>query len=154
MKRLALAHRRRRRPGFFHPVPLRPRADGWTVRRQCEFLALLYVSGSVTAAASGAGMTRETAYRLRRRAGAESFAAAWDRVLTPPGSGRARRVDCDYRKVTNETLFRRAETGLVQPVIYRGRMTAIRWKPDDSALLRLVKRLPEAAPEGGADGRA
>lgn len=32
------------------------------------------------------------------------------------------------------------ETGLVQPVIYRGRMAGIRRKPDDSALLRLLRR--------------
>ena len=109
--------------------------------RQCEFLARLYFTGSVSAAARGVGMARETAYRLRRRDRAESFAAAWDLVLTSPGSGRAEASRTDWRKVTTGELFRRVETGLFQPVIHRGRMTAIRQKPDNSALLRLMRRL-------------
>lgn len=145
MKRPAPAHRLRRRPPFFHPVPLRHRADGWTVWRQCAFLARLYLTGSVSAAARGVGMARESIYRLRRRAGAESFAAAWDRVLTPPGFGRFEASRTDWRKVTTEELFRRVETGMFQPVVHRGRMTAIRQKPDNSALLRLMRRLRDPA---------
>ncbi|MGX7952059.1 hypothetical protein ACWPM1_05770 [Tsuneonella sp. HG249] len=45
------AHLVRRRPGFFHPVRTRARRDGWSVARQCGFLAELYFTGSVTAAA-------------------------------------------------------------------------------------------------------
>lgn len=135
-----LAHQRRRRPPFFRPVPLRARADGWSEARQCEFLALLYVKGSVAAAARGVGMSCRTAYRLRERAGAESFAQAWDHVLTPPGSGRVAAVRPDYRKVTLATLNAWLETGFVQPVIYRGRMCGIRRKPDDSTLFRLLRR--------------
>ena len=142
----APAHRRRRRPALFHPVPLRARADGWSEARQCGFLAELYLTGSVTAAARAIGMTRASAYRLRARAGAESFAHAWDRVLTPPGSGRCSGPKEDFRKVTNLTLNQRLETGLVQPLLYRGRMTAIRRKPDDSALFRLLRRM-DAAPD-------
>lgn len=133
-------HRRRHRPPFFRPVPLRARADGWSEVRQCAFLAELYVTGSVTAAARKIGMTRESAHRLRARAGAESFANAWDRVLTPPGSGRCSGPKEDFRKVTNQTLEWRLETGLIQPVLYRGDMTAIRRKADNSALFRLLRR--------------
>jgi hypothetical protein len=135
-----IAHRRRRRPGFFRPVPLRARADGWSEARQCAFLAALYVTGSVAAAARSVGMSRESAFRLRAREGAESFARAWDRVLTPPGSGHLPRAAEDFRKVTLLELNRRLETDLVQPVIYRGRMCAIRRKPDDSTLFRLMRR--------------
>ena len=135
------AHRVRRRPPFFHPVPLRERCDGWSEGRQCVFLAHLYVTGSVTAAARAAGLTRASAYRLRARADAASFAYAWDKVLTPPGTGRCDPPRPDFRKVTNSALIRRAETGLIQPVIYRGRMTAIRRKADNSALFRLLRRL-------------
>jgi len=134
------AHRCRRRPPFFHPVPLRARRDGWSEWRQCGFLAQLYFTGSVTAAACGVGMTRMSAYRLRARAGADSFAHAWDRVLTPPGSGRCKPLRTDWRKVTNEALFTRLHTGLLQPILYRGRMTGVRHKPDNSALLRLLRR--------------
>jgi hypothetical protein len=135
-----LAHRHRRRPPFFRPVPLRARADGWSEARQCGFLVELYVTGSVAAAARAVGMSRASAYRLRERACAESFAQAWDRVLAPPGSGHCGGPKEDFRKVTLGELNRRLEIDLIQPVIYRGRMVAIRRKPDNSALFRLLRR--------------
>lgn len=137
------AHRTRRRPPFFRPVPLRARADGWSEARQCGFLAQLYVTGSVAAAARAVGMTRASAYWLRNRPGAESFAHAWDHVLSPPGSGRFRGWRPDYRTLTLPTLYEWLETGFVQPVIYRGRMCAIRRRPDDSTLFRLMRRSGE-----------
>lgn len=85
-------------------------------------------------------MSRESAFRLRARVGAESFARAWDRVLTPPGSGHIPQRKEDFRKVTLQELNRRLETDLVQPVVYRGRMCAIRRKPDNSVLFRLLRR--------------
>ncbi|MCA0977282.1 hypothetical protein LCM19_02785 [Qipengyuania flava] len=134
------AHRCRRRPPYFHPVPLRPRSDGWTLERQCRFLAALYVTGSVSGAARAAGMSRASAYGLRERAGGEGFAFAWDHVLSAPGTGRSSRPKPDWRKLTIEELFRWVDDGLVQPVIYRGKMVGIRQKPDISALLRLARR--------------
>jgi hypothetical protein len=71
----------RRRVPKFTPVPLRYRADGWTPGRQSDFLGQLCETWSVTAAARHVGMTRESAYRLRDKPGAESFAAAWDSNL-------------------------------------------------------------------------
>lgn len=134
------AHRVRRKPPFFHPVPLRRRRDGWSEVRQCAFLAKLYLTGSVTAAAQAVGMSRMSAYRLRRRDGAESFAHAWDRVFAPPGTGKRAGPKPDWRKVTNLALMERVEAGLVQPVLYAGKLAAIRRKPDNSALLRLLRR--------------
>jgi hypothetical protein len=63
------------------------RRDGWTIRRQLAFLDALARTRSVTKAARAAGMSRESAYRLRRRPSAALFAAAWDRAL----QGRASR---------------------------------------------------------------
>ncbi len=134
------AHRCRRRPGYFRPVPVRARRDGWTVRRQCAFLAELYFTGSVAAAARAVGMTRESAHRLRVRPGAESFAAAWDRVLAQPGAGRIDEPQVDHRKITDCDLAARMERGFVKPVIYRGRMTAIKERADNTTLLRLARR--------------
>jgi hypothetical protein len=57
------------------------RQDGWTPARQLVFLDLLSRTRSVTRAARAAGMSRESAYRLRRRPSASLFAAAWDRAL-------------------------------------------------------------------------
>ena len=136
--------RRRRRPPFFHPVPLRSRRDGWTPARQCSFLGHLYLTGSVSAAARAVGMSRMSAYRLRRRADAASFAHAWDVVLTPPGGGRIA-SQVDWRKVTDEELSRRVDVGLIAPLIRRRRIMGLRRKADNSALLRLLRRL-DAAP--------
>lgn len=142
------AHRTRRRPPFFRPVPLRERVDGWTEARQCLFLAHLYLTGSVGLAVQRVGMSRASAYRLRSRPDARSFARAWDGVLTPPGSGRLAPERVDWRKVTNRELMDQLESGFVQPVIYRGRVTAIRRKPDKSALLRLLRRTKSAQGPG------
>ena len=144
-------YKARRRPGWFRPVPLRARRDGWSKARQCAFLAQLYLTGSAAAAARSVGMSRASAYRLRARAGAESFAAAWDRVLTPPGAGRCSNAREDFRKVTDAALLLRLETPLVQPVVYRGRMVGIRRKADNSALLRLVRRM--ATESSGSQSR-
>jgi hypothetical protein len=119
----------------FLPVELRSRADGWTAERQGRFLAELAITRSVSAAARKVGMARETAYRLRRKPGAESFAAAWDAAL-----GRAR----GKRKVTAMEIARRATEGLVAPRIYRGRFAGIGRKADNTALLRYLAQLDRA----------
>ena len=138
------AHLHRRKPTFFHPVPLRGRQDGWTIRRQCAFLAQLYVTGSVAAAVRAVGISRMAAYRLRRCDGADGFARSWDRVLAPPGAGRMIDAKADWQKVTTDMVRWQAETGLVRPVIYRGVMTGIAHKADISAQLRLLRRLDRA----------
>jgi len=66
---------------YFTPVPLaRSRKDGWTPARQRIFLAALATTGVVSRAAKAAEMGVTSAYNLRKRTGAESFAAAWDQV--------------------------------------------------------------------------
>ena len=62
------------------------RRDGWTADRQLGFLDILARTNSVSAAAAAVGMSRESAYRLRRRDPAGLFAAAWDRAV---GAGRS-----------------------------------------------------------------
>jgi hypothetical protein len=57
------------------------RRDGWTPERQLRFLGALARTRSVTRAARAAGMSRESAYRLRSRREGALFAAAWDRAL-------------------------------------------------------------------------
>jgi hypothetical protein len=130
----AVARRaRHRRVPAFVPVPLRCRRDGWTPMRQAAFLGALAETGSVRAAARKVRMARETAYRLRRKRGAESFAAAWDAVLGRSTGGR--------RKVTPEERARRALSGLLKPLIYGGRHVATVPKADDSALLGHMAQL-------------
>lgn len=110
----------------FSPAPMRERADGWTPARQAAFLAHLAITRSVSAAARKVKMARETAYRLRRKPGAASFAAAWDAVL---GRGDGK------RKVTSAERRRRALLGLLKPVIYQGRHVGTMEKADNTALL-------------------
>ena len=62
----------------------RIRRDGWTAERQLHFLDALARTRSVTDAARAAGMSRESAYRLRYRPDGALVAAAWDRTLKAP----------------------------------------------------------------------
>ncbi len=61
----------------------RPRArhDGWSPDRQVAFLEALVRTGNVRAAARYAGLSRESAYKLRRRPDARAFARAWDAAI-------------------------------------------------------------------------
>ncbi len=62
----------------FEPAPTRNRHSGWTAERQRNFIDILSLTGSVGAASAAAGVSSRSAYRLRNKAGAESFAEAWD----------------------------------------------------------------------------
>ncbi|MGB3319031.1 MAG: hypothetical protein WA978_04370 [Sphingopyxis granuli] len=67
----------------FTPAPSRrQRADGWTPETQAHFIRALEAMGLVGKAAKAVGMGRASAYRLRNRSGAASFAAAWDRAIS------------------------------------------------------------------------
>jgi hypothetical protein len=126
-------------------VSLRHRSGGWTPRKQAAFLGLLAETRCVRTAARRLGMSRETAYRLRRKPGAGSFAAAWDAAL-----GRAR---CPTRKVTPEELRQRVHFGLLQPRLYRGRYTATLWKADNCAVLRALAQFDRACRQLDAEAR-
>jgi hypothetical protein len=83
----------------FTPVPQRrQRACGWSPLAQERFIRALAAMGAVGPAAKAAGMTRRSAYRLRERVGAGSFAQAWDRALD---AGRARQFDYAMDRALN-----------------------------------------------------
>lgn len=65
------------------PAPRSIRRDGWTPARQLAFLDALARTRSVTAAARAAGMSRESAHRLRNRRDGALFAAIWDMAVAP-----------------------------------------------------------------------
>lgn len=133
------ARRRQPRVPPFYPVPLRTRSDGWTVKRQTDFLGMLAETGSVLGACEAVGISRKSAYRLRARPGAESFAAAWDAALGAP-----------VRKVTVDDLPFLARHGLIRLRFFRGRYRGASQKPDVSALLRLLSQLDR---DGGDERR-
>jgi hypothetical protein len=68
----------------------RNRHDGWTTERQEQFIMALAVVGSVDAAAKMIRISRKSAYNLRNRPEAKSFARAWDIAIS---AGRARLFD-------------------------------------------------------------
>jgi hypothetical protein len=125
----------RRTVPAFVPVPLRTRADGWTALRQAEFLGYLAETRSVAEAARRVNMARESAYRLRRKPGAESFTAAWDAAM---GLSAGRTLPAS--KVTGYELWHRAFYGLFKPVMRGGRYAGTLRKSDTSALLRVVAK--------------
>lgn len=133
------ARRPRRHVPAFAPVPLRHRVGGWTSVKQAAFIGMLAETRCVRTAARRVGMSRETAYRLRRKPGAGGFAAAWDVAM-----GRA---PAPARKVTPEELRQRALFGLLKPLMYRGRYVSTVRKADNSALLRHMAQIER----GGRD---
>jgi hypothetical protein len=69
-------------PPKFEIAPTRNQHSGWTAERQRKFIEHLSLTGSVGDAAALAGVSSRSAYRLRNKAGAESFARAWDAALS------------------------------------------------------------------------
>ena len=133
----AVQNRRISRVPAFTPVPLRARS-GTGVK--AEFLGLLAQTRCVSKAAALVGKSRESAYRLRGKAGAEEFAAAWDAILGVPESRQ--------RKVTLESLIRQIRQDRYRPILRGGRYVATIKKPDNSALLALLGRLDQLVPPG------
>jgi len=115
----------------FTPVPLRARRDGWTVERQRAFIAALRKTRSISKAAGAVGMSRKSAYGLRERPGAQSFAAAWDEAFAArPPRGPS----------SVSLLWHRAFYGVTRP-IYRGcKQIGTVNKLDNQALLKLYDR--------------
>ena len=137
----AAARTRRRLPAF-HPLPC-ARHDGWTAARQADFIGMLVETRSVA-------MGRESAYRLRRRAGAAGFAAAWDTALGVAHDA----VDLASTKATGLAPYERMKRGLVQVLMHRGRYRGSTCKPDINALLQHHAAMERAARMLDESGRA
>jgi hypothetical protein len=103
-------------PAFlrFTPVPVRARRDGWSPALQLHFVVHLARGAGVDEAARKVGRSRQTAYALRERAGAEGFVAAWDSAIEFARRARA-------LPATRQSVSSCFETLLV-PRYYRGRL--------------------------------
>jgi hypothetical protein len=134
------------------PVRRRPRRDGWTEEKQRRFIETLADTGLVNVAARAVGMTRETAYRLRRAAHGAAFARAWDAARQHAGG------------LIEDIVFERAIEGTEQEVLNReGDVIATRLVHDNRLLQYLLSHLkPEryggersraAVPQGSAEPR-
>lgn len=117
-------------------VPLRGRADGWTADKQRAFLENLAACGSVTLAARAVGMSRESAYALRRRPEGRGFAQAWD----------AARVLATEHLV--ELAWDRALNGVVRPIWYHGEQVGEVVHHDSRLLLGLIAQNRALAAKG------
>ena len=118
----------------FTPVPLsRSRRDGWTVERQRAFIAALARTGVVAAAARAVGMGVTSAYNLRRRAGAESFARAWTLVET------------EARQRAFTTILDQALNGTTRPRFYRGRFVGTAHRYETRLALAALRAADRAA---------
>lgn len=112
------------------PVRRRQRMDGWTEEKQRRFIEELADIGLVGRAAKAVGMTRESAYRLRRAPHATAFADAWD-VARQHAAG-----------LIEDIAFERAIQGVEQDVYDgHGNVVAARLVYDNRLLQYLLTRL-------------
>ena len=117
----------------FTPVPAqRCRADGWMPETQANFIRALEAMGSVGQAVRAVGMGRRSAYRLRERPGADSFAKAWDRALS---MGRLRQFDYAMDRALN---------GITTVRILRGGVIDVTGGPDMDVVRSAIRE--DAAP--------
>jgi hypothetical protein len=112
------------------------RHDGWTPARKAQFLDALAGDGNVRAACARVGLSREAAYRLRRRD--PLFARAWAAAHLLA------------RKVVGEVLGSRAIDGIEEEVWHRGEVVGTRRRYDNRLLLAHIARLDKLAENEGA----
>ena len=113
----------------FEPAPTRKRNAGWTAERQRIFIDHLALTGLAGLAAARAGISSRSANRLRNKAGAESFARAWDAALTLAATR------------LSTIVFDRAVNGRVERVYRDGELVMERRIPSDYLLTWLLSRL-------------
>ena len=113
----------------FTPVHVRARHDGWTPARQAAFIDVLAGSGCVAEACRHVGKSPRSAYKLRERPGAESFAAAWDAALV------------EGAQCIADAALGRAIHGVARPVYYRGRQVGERIHFNERLAMYLLTRI-------------
>jgi len=110
-------------------TPVEQRSKRWTgIRDQKQriFIAHLAATGAVTMAAKAAGHSASAFYQLRKRPGADSFAAAWDRA-----------VEMGARRVA-DLLMEYAIYGVPETLSKEGRVILERRRPHIRAMQLIV----------------
>jgi hypothetical protein len=125
----------------FTPVKLRAQHNGWSPDLQLRFIVALARGAGPDEAARALGMTRQSVYRLRKKPGAASFAAAWDRAQA--FARTAARAGC-----APSSGFGGIETILV-PRTYRGRLIGFVQREDLAGAMRVLGRLDRLAEKLG-----
>ena len=116
----------------FEAAPTRKCHTGWTAERQRKFIEHLALTGHVGEACALVGFSSSSVYRLRAKAGAESFARAWDAALR--------------LSVTrlSAIAFDRALNGRVERFYKDSALVMERRMPSDYLLTWLLSRLDPA----------
>ncbi len=114
--------------------------NGWSAQRKVRFLHHLAEKGDVRSAAARVGMSRQSAYMLRRRD--RVFAQGWAAALVLA------------RAHVEEVLATRALDGVEEAVFYHGEQVAVRRRFDARLLLAHLARLDRAAEETVAGAHA
>jgi hypothetical protein len=116
----------------FETAPTRKCHAGWTAERQRKFIEHLALTGHVGEACALVGIASRSAYRLRAKAGAESFARAWDAALRLSATR------------LSAIAFDRALNGRVERFYKDGALVMERRMPSDYLLTWLLSRLDPA----------
>ena len=113
--------------GPFDPVPVRYRHDGWVPDRQLAFIETLSACGCVDEAARAVGMSRNSAYALRRRPDAQAFRLAWDAAM-----------DYAVGRLSDAALSR-AINGVAVPIFHNGVEVGARRHFDERLTMFLLR---------------
>lgn len=116
----------------YGPVPVRYRHDGWVPDRQHQFIETLADCGCVDEAARAVGMSRNSAYALRRRPDAQAFRLAWDAAM-----------DAAVARLRDAAMAR-AIHGVAVPVFHAGEQVGERRQFNERLTMFLLRsRAPE-----------
>lgn len=110
-------------------MPNRVRHDGWTPVRQRAFLRALGRTGKIERACKLAGISRESARKMRNAY--PSFAAAWDRALAKA------------EPTLEQIAVDRAVNGVSEPVYHGGEVVGHRTRYSDSLMRDALRRESE-----------
>jgi hypothetical protein len=120
----------------FDVVPVRPRHDGWAPEKQIAFIEALAETACVEEACRKVGLSRQSAYALRRRPCGARFRDAWDAAL-------------DYSlHLLEQAAVGRAINGVPRPVFYKGDQVG-EYREHDERLAMFLLRYRRPARYGG-----
>ena len=112
----------------FTPVPrVYERHDGWTPKRQRDFIESLATHGCVRRAAAEVNMSQRNCYTLRNAPGAEEFRKAWDAA-----------IDCGLARL-KDIVFERAIEGVLVPVFAGGKLVGFQRKHNDALAMFILR---------------
>lgn len=116
-------------PPSFTPVPVRPRADGWTPGKQIALIQAIAQSGCVAKACRHVGMSKQSAYDLYNRRDAASLRQAWDAARTQAAEHLA------------DAVLGRAIHGVATPIFFQGEQIGERRRFDERLAMTLLRHL-------------